>query len=124
MSDAREELHPFAPPYRAEVKVDGSVAVVSISGEIDISSSPRLEHDLHSAWESAGRGHLVVDLRGIDFMDSSGLGVLTRARDTIQRADGEITLVRPQPTVRRVLEMTGIDKLFAFADAPPASLGD
>jgi anti-anti-sigma factor len=86
---------------------------VTVRGELDMSTAPLLAEALDGAIrDSAGR--FVLDLSDVAFLDSSGVNVLLRARALLGRADREIVVVCPPGQVRRVLELVGVDDLFAL----------
>jgi anti-anti-sigma factor len=88
------------------------VAVLAIAGEIDISSSPDLGAQITSLVDE-GTHRLVLDLAGVDFIDSSGLGVLMIGRRRIQDGDGTIAIVVTRPNVLRVLTLSGISDVIS-----------
>lgn len=85
---------------------DGST-LVHIEGEIDLSTAPQFEREL---MESAGNGApLIVDLGDVDFMDSTGIGVLVRTSKKIAQQASSMSLVCAKGPVRKVLEVSGLD---------------
>jgi anti-sigma B factor antagonist len=84
------------------------VVSVTISGEIDIATSPAMGDAL-----AAGRGpaHLEVDMSAVTFMDASGIGVLLAARQRAVDGGGSLTLRAPSWAVRRVTGILGLDEL-------------
>jgi anti-sigma B factor antagonist len=94
--------------------------VVALSGEIDMSGADRLDDLLHEAIARAGA--VEVDLAGLTFIDSTVLSILVGAHHHAAGRGVDLTLVNAAGQVRRVLEMTGIMKLFGrVADPPPAA---
>jgi anti-anti-sigma factor len=85
-----------------------------LAGELDLSSTPVLEQRLREALDS-GR-QLVVDLRNLDFMDSTGLTLLVRWARGAEQDGYELALVRGEPRVHRLFELTGLDAAFTFTD--------
>jgi len=81
---------------------DGTT-VVTASGEIDMATAPELRECLA---ETAGK--VVVDLRAVSFLDSSGIGALAEARSRLTDAGGDLTLRKPQGVVRTALEIVGL----------------
>ncbi len=63
---------------------------------------------------SDGLRHLVLDLSGVDFIDSFGLGVLIGALKRVRLLDGDLQLVVTEPRVRRVLELCDLDRIFTL----------
>lgn len=94
--------------FAAEVAHADGHAIVAVRGEIDMSTADQLRGVLRSAMELSPR--VEVDLRDTTFMDSTGLAVLLAAQ---QRAGDRNTLVvrHPGPTVRKVLETSGVDAI-------------
>lgn len=64
-----------------------------------------------------GRGHhsIAVDLSGLDFVDASGLAVLIAGRRMTEEVSGSLALISPSPQVRKVLQVSGLDKVFAIS---------
>ena len=83
---------------------DGQAVVVR--GEIDMATAPMLRDKLNQLVD-AGATRIVLDCRGLDFLDSSGIGVLIAVRKRLGD-DGALTLESPQAHVRKVLDLTGV----------------
>jgi len=98
------------PDFSVDVEQSGQWSVVSVTGEIDLSTSPALRASLEDA--IAKNSSVVVDLSGVTFLDSTGLGDLVRAREALLSKDGQLHLVVTQPRIRRVLEITGLNEVF------------
>lgn len=81
------------------------VTVVSVSGEIDIASGPRLSACLGALTAPS----VVLDLTDLRFCDSSGLSVMVRAWKELNSQSGEFVLAAPQRQVARLLRTTGLD---------------
>lgn len=94
-------------------EVQGDWQVVSVVGELDVYNSPKLRDEL-SAFIDSGKSKVIIDMRGVEFMDSSGLGVLVSALRRLRDAGGTLRLVGSQASLTRVLAITGLDKLFAL----------
>lgn len=86
-------------------------AVLAVSGEVDVATAPRLRERLVGL-VSEGRHQIVVDLEGVDFLDSTGLGVLVGALKRVRTHGGDLALVCTQPRVLKVFEITGLTKVF------------
>ena len=89
----------------------GEVTVVHVGGEIDVYTAPVLREHLDEHI-SAGRHHLVVDLGGVSFMASTGLGVLVGRLKLVRVADGTLRLVCASDRILNVFSITGLDKVF------------
>ncbi|MFG3345800.1 STAS domain-containing protein [Streptomyces sp. NPDC048018] len=86
---------------------DDRTAVLAVGGELDMETADLLGAHLTEQFRQ-GRGHLVLDLSALDFMDSSGLNVLIRAVQKARDAGGDLYLAAPTPAVRRILDITGL----------------
>jgi anti-sigma B factor antagonist len=87
--------------------------VVAVRGEIDVATSPTLREQLYAIIDS-GAKELVVDLSGLGFIDSSGLGVLVAALKHMREGDGELILAGLQQPALRVFEITDLTELFTI----------
>lgn len=88
-----------------------SVPILDIVGEIDLSNAPRIYTLM---WQTSRKGSqpLILNLEKLDFMDSSGLQVLLRLREKLRSKKQDVFLVGPRPQIRKLLKLTGFDKLF------------
>jgi anti-sigma B factor antagonist len=96
------------------IKPAGQVAgtrVIAVSGEADLSSCEPLRRALDEVIAD-GAERVELDLTHLDFIDSTGIGVLVAALKRMQARGGEIALRSPGPSVVRVLEITGLSALF------------
>ena len=100
----------------------GGHAVVSVYGEVDLYTAPRLQAELASLVRD-GAGRVVVDLSGVEFCDSTGMNVLLSAMKRLREHGGSLELASPRPAVRRILQVTGLDTVFSVHDALPALEG-
>ncbi|MDQ2782483.1 STAS domain-containing protein [Lapillicoccus sp.] len=91
--------------------VNDGLTVVRVEGEVDVYTAPQLRERLDAEIE-AGRHDLVVDLSGVGFMDSTGLGVLVGRLKQIRVHDGTMRLVCAHDRVLKVFVITGLDKVF------------
>ncbi len=89
----------------------GSVSVLVVRGAVDLSRCRRLVAAIHEAFRDAPE-QLVLDLCGIEFVDSSGLGVLVHARRRALRRGIQLKLVCNVPSALKVLSLTGLDRAF------------
>jgi anti-anti-sigma factor len=103
--------------FRVEVAGDGRTTVVTVSGDLDLASSPALDDEL-TRLVTDGGGRVVLDLRRLDFMDSTGLSTLVRAQERLEQAGLQFGVVRGTQQVQRLLELTGVAERLEFADAP------
>lgn len=89
------------------VGTQGDVAVVAVTGDLDMSTAPQL-YDAGVAALEAGRIHLVLDLAGVAFCDSSGLGVFVRLKKRVDEVAGRFALAGANPNVQTILDITGL----------------
>jgi anti-sigma B factor antagonist len=102
------------PDFATDVTVEpsGETATVAISGDVDIGSAPGLREQL----QRLEARKVVVDLSGVTFIDSTGLGVLVTAIKHAKESGGQLTLRAPSRSTRKVLEITGLSQLVAIED--------
>jgi anti-anti-sigma factor len=94
----------------------GGTAIVAASGDLDLSTAPDLERSLLGVQSDARR--VVLDLRGVSFMDSSGLRVILAADARARASGGRFVIVRGPPGVHRVFELTLLDRRLEFVEDP------
>jgi anti-sigma B factor antagonist len=99
----------------AHVKEVGGVPVVELEGEIDLSTSPVFKETVYQVIES-GHKDVVIDLNGLEFMDSTGLGVLVAALKKTSMVGGSIKLICNKRNILKVFTITGLDKVFSIYD--------
>jgi anti-anti-sigma factor len=122
-SEAASDDVASAHPRRLEVVDAGlhQAPGVAVRGEIDIATVASLERALDSAIRTS-RGAFVLDLSDIEFLDSSGLHALLRARAILAREDRALAVVCPPGPARRLFEVAGIaDLLFLYASREDAA---
>lgn len=86
-------------------------AVLVLEGELSIGTGVRVPLAVDEQLRD-GRKLLVIDLAAVEFIDSSGLSLLLNAQRRIQRAGGVLAVIEPSERVRRVFEMTRLDRAF------------
>jgi anti-anti-sigma factor len=86
---------------------------VAVHGEVDISVAGALETALDAAIRDSV-GAFVIDLSELEFIESTGLHVLLRARGMLGREDRALVVVCPHGPVRRVFELSGLSELFVL----------
>jgi anti-sigma B factor antagonist len=89
--------------------------IVVVGGEIDVYTAPLLRDALDQQ-VAAGRAHIVVDLDGVDFMDSTGLGVLVGRLKLVRNNSGWMRVVCTRERILKVFRITGLDKVFTIVD--------
>jgi anti-sigma B factor antagonist len=106
------------PPFTCEIFRKRDHVRVAPSGELDIATTPELEWTLAELVDS-GAGHVILDLRGLSFMDSTGLRLLLE-RNAASRADSHrFTLIAGPPEVQRLFDLTATTERFDFITPRP-----
>jgi anti-sigma B factor antagonist len=97
---------------------NGAVAVIAPTGELDLSGAALLEDELDRLASEAELGTVVLDLRRLDFMDSSGLRLVVLADMRAREAGRRFVLVKGAETVHRVFEITRMSERLEFVADP------
>src|SRR5918992_993551 len=105
-----------------DVRRTGAHSVVQVRGEIDVYTAPKLRERLIEL-VSEGSYHIVVDLEGVDFLDSTGLGVLVGALKRVKSHDGSLSLVCTQDKILKIFEITGLTKVFPIHNSVDEATG-
>lgn len=103
--------------FSVEERNEGTAWIFAASGELDLRTSPELGQRLARVW-AAGAELVILDLRQIEFMDSTGLRVILSAHQRAQETGRRFALVRGTDQVERVLTLTGVRDLLTVVDAP------
>lgn len=90
--------------------------VVVVRGEIDVATSASLRDELYAVIDGGSRS-LVIDLSGLGFIDSSGLGVLVGSLKHMRERDGRLVISGLRQPALRVFEITGLTELFTLEPA-------
>jgi anti-sigma B factor antagonist len=85
--------------------------VVVVAGEIDVYTAPKLREQLVDL-VTGGAYDLVIDLEGVEFLDSTGLGVLVGGLKRVRAHDGSLSLVCTQERILKIFRITGLTKVF------------
>ena len=103
--------------FTLEEHSEGGASVITVTGELDLRTSPQLEATLGRVFD-AGTKLVILDLRQIEFMDSTGLRVVLSAHRRAHETGRRFALVRGADQVERVLTLTGVRDLLTVVDAP------
>lgn len=95
---------------------DTGVAVVSPRGRLDLPGAPDLRKQLLDLVD-VGHSRLVVDLSGVDLIDSSGLGVLVAAYEAARESGGDLKIMSPGEQASLVLELTNLNRVLHCVDS-------
>jgi anti-sigma B factor antagonist len=100
-----------------DVNSEGERAVLRLDGELDLASVPTLEHAVENAMLDHA-AELVLDLRGLEFIDSTGLrAILLQDKRSTERGQ-TFALVRGPEQVQRLMTMTRVDEHLKIIDSP------
>jgi anti-anti-sigma factor len=102
------------PHFQVEVSSGGRTAVLRLFGELDVSSSAALEDELRRVGASSV---IVLDLQELEFIDSTGLGVLVKTHQRMRDDGLQLAVVKGNGQVRRLLELTGLDQQLTIVDS-------
>jgi anti-sigma B factor antagonist len=91
----------------------GNVPIVAVTGEVDVYSAPALK-DKITELIGSGETTLIVDLGGVAFLDSTGLGALVEGRTATADAGGSMPLVCGQERILKLFTITGLDGVFTI----------
>lgn len=97
-------------------KMVNNLPVLSLSGKLDIFSKNALK-DVADRYKESGAKGLILDLEGITFIDSVGIGILTLVAQMFQKLKGRVIMVNPQDQVQAVLKEINLDKLIPMYKA-------
>ena len=98
--------------FKIDMKaVEKKVPIIDLEGEVDVYTAPQLKQQMIGLLET-GAKELVVNLTKVEYLDSTALGVLIGGLKRIRELDGNMVLVCPSPRIKRVFEITGLDKIF------------
>jgi anti-sigma B factor antagonist len=108
-------MHP--PVFRVTTRNDADGATVALTGELDLAGVSALDDALRAAREAPGA--LTIDLSELEFIDSSGLGVLVRFNNAATAAGFEYAVIPGPDAVHRAFVLSGLDQMLPFAPARP-----
>jgi len=102
-------------------EIDARTQLIELSGEVDLYTAPELKERLGRAID-AGKHRIVVDLSATTLIDSTALGVLVGGVKRLRPEGGAIAIVCDEPNVRKVFEITGLDRVFTICDTREQAL--
>ena len=101
-------------------EADGTT-VVAVGGEIDVYTAPRLR-DKFTELVAAGSYDIIVDMQNVEFLDSTGLGVLVGGLKKVRAHEGSLDLVCNQDRLPKIFRITGLAKVFVIHESAEAAL--
>ena len=94
-------------------QVDSGATIVAPTGRLDVAGAPALKDAISEALKN-GQPRVVLDMEGVSFVDSTGLGSVIAALKQIRSSQGDLRLAAPNQQVRVVLELTTLDRVFPY----------
>ena len=109
--------------FGVTVASHGRWEVLTVVGEIDMATAPRFRKRLHEVI-GAGAQLVVIDISGVDFIDSTGLGVLMGGAKRVRSGGGDIRLVTAGARLAELIELTRLDRVVDVYDSVSAATED
>jgi anti-sigma B factor antagonist len=94
-------------------RTEGPFEIIEVGGEVDVYTAPRLREAIVAAID-AGHTRLVIDVEKVEFLDSTGLGVLVGALKKVRADGGTLDIVCTQERILKIFDITGLDKVFGL----------
>jgi len=108
---------------KVSTRSQGGRTVMSLGGEIDLYTAPRLHGELVTILSGDAPVQIVVDMSGVDFCDSTGMNVLLAAHRRAREQGGDLELAAPRPAIRKILQVTGLESVFTVLEDPAQAVG-
>ena len=117
-----------APFEATAAQLEDGIRVIAVRGELDLSTAPELEEALDEA-VADGAASVVVDLGDCEFIDSTGIALIVKAWQRLDRGaggdgEGRVVVCGPNAQVRRVLEITGLELSISIHGSSDEALAD
>src|SRR3954454_18112861 len=106
---------PSPPQFAVTLREVGTTSEITVEGDLDISTVAELRAGLHDALQREPE-RVVVDLRPVTFIDSSGLRCLIEAKALAETSGLEVVVLRPLPPVDQTFEICGLDEVFPLLE--------
>jgi anti-sigma B factor antagonist len=106
-----------------DTRQENDRTIVEVAGEIDVYTAPKLRECITGLVDE-GQRDLVVDLERVEFMDSTGLGVLVGGLKRVRTHDGSLELVCTQERLLKIFRITGLGKVFEIHGSQADALAD
>jgi anti-anti-sigma factor len=114
-----DELEEVTPSIIRQIRRDLEISVVEVVGDVDLSTAPQLKEALTQATD-AGQD-VIVDLRAVTYMDSSGFGTLLGATKRLRPVGSTVYLVGANPNIERMLEITRLSTILSLQPSEEAA---
>jgi len=103
------------------ITVGSDCALIRVAGEIDVYSAPQLREAILGLI-GTGVSHVIADLRGVDFLDSTGLGAIVGGHKRLRTNDGSLVLAASPDRIVRLFRITGLDRAFSLYPSVPEAI--
>jgi anti-sigma B factor antagonist len=104
-------------------QTEKGITVLAPTGRLDVTGAPTLKEAVTDAVKN-GQPRLVIDMEGVSFVDSTGLGSVIAALKLVRSSQGDLRLAAPNQQVRVVLELTTLDRVFPYYPTVEEALAD
>ncbi|MEO6472892.1 MAG: STAS domain-containing protein [Aeromicrobium sp.] len=95
--------------------------VIEVGGEVDVYTAPKLRESIVTAVDE-GHNRLIVDVERVDFLDSTGLGVLVGSLKRVRAEGGSLDIVCTNERILKIFDITGLDKVFGLHTSVEAAI--
>ena len=112
---------PDGAPVEIRTSQQGDASMLRATGDVDMSGSPALREGLRQLLQAKPK-RLIVDLGGVDYMDSSGVATLVEAMKNARASGTKLILCAMRPRVRGIFEIARLDKYFSIFETPDQAL--
>ncbi len=102
-------------------EINNNIMGINIEGEIDVYTSPKVKEALNDLIQK-GNNNIIVNLEGVSYIDSTGLGVLIGALKRVKENNGDIKLVCTNLQIKKIFDITGLVKIFDLYDSEELAL--
>ncbi|MHB1420406.1 MAG: anti-sigma F factor antagonist [Bacillota bacterium] len=109
---------------KIEMAMQKHTLVARVKGELDLVVADRFREELEQNLDKQRARHLVLDLGGVSFIDSSGLGVILGRYKRVSEKGGQMAMIKVQPQIERILELSGITRLIKIYPSEAQALAE
>lgn len=104
-------------------RIAAETGVVELVGEVDVYTAPQAKQAMHELVDD-GATHILIDLRNTDYLDSTAMGTLVGVLRRVAENGGWVRLVGARPRVRKLFEITHLDKVLPIFETEKDALSD
>ena len=104
-----------------KTRTQGPFQVIEVGGEVDVYTAPKLRESIVTAVDG-GHNRLIVDVEQVDFLDSTGLGVLVGSLKRVRAEGGSLDIVCTHERILKIFDITGLDKVFGLHTSVDAAI--